>query len=60
MPIMLKIRGKPERWLSTGPTWQYMESEPSQIILVGGWKSTDMVMKYIEKADMSFINELRS
>ena len=31
-----------------------------QIMLAGGWKSTDMVMKYIEKADMSFINELRS
>lgn len=31
-----------------------------QIMLAGGWKSTDIVMKYIEKSDMSFINELRS
>jgi len=58
-PIILKIQGKPKRWLSTGPSWQYGASLP-QIILVGGWKSTDMIMKYIEKADMSFINELKS
>jgi len=29
-------------------------------MLAGGWESTDMVMKYIKKADMGFINELRS